>query len=229
MSLVRGFLNRILAIGNDEIQPGIEDERNLDKAFDLGDETANAEEEMNRGETFDPEAGDKSPEEKLREEQRRKTAQRKATRGQIADAVKEFIKRISERKSNDTITTFDVLRLRALLMIVAAAGWAGRESDTGASKVRTSLQVLPVQDGGESWPRLMGQVLFCFFGAKDPAIQHVKLDALHEQVTDDILECWATCFWCLHACLGAPCSKDEGTALARYILPLAGDSTVGRA
>jgi hypothetical protein len=221
MSLVRGFLNRILAIGNDEIQPGIEDERNLDKAFDLGDETANAEEEMNRGETFDPEAGDKSPEEKLREEQRRKTAQRKATRGQIADAVKGFNERISERKSNDTITTFDVLRLRALLMIVAAAGWAGRETDTGNSKGRTSLQVLPVQDGAESWPRLMGRVLFGFFGGNDPAVQHVKLDALHEQLTDDILECWATCFWCLHACLGAPCSKEEHAALARYILALA--------
>ncbi|MFZ1991930.1 MAG: hypothetical protein WAW96_19415, partial [Alphaproteobacteria bacterium] len=189
--------------------------------FDLGDETANAEEEMNRGETFDPEAGDKSPEEKLREEQRRKTAQRKATRGQIAGAVKEFNERISERKSNDTITTFDVLRLRALLMIVAAAGWAGRETDTGNSKGRTSLQVLPVQDGAESWPRLMGQVLFGFFGGNDPAIQHVKLDALHEQLTDDILECWATCFWCLHACLGAPCSKDEHAVLARYILALA--------
>lgn len=221
MSLVRGFLNRILEIGDEDIQPGIEEERNLDKAFDLGDETANAEEAMDRGETFDSDAGDKSPEEKLREEQRRKTAQRKATRGQIADAVKAFNERISERKSRGTLTTFDVLRLRALLMIVAAAGWAGREIDAGGSKGRTSLQVLPMQDGAESWPRLMGQVLFGFFGGNDPAIRHVKLDALHEQFTDDILECWATCFWCLRACLGAPCSKDEHAALARYILALA--------
>jgi hypothetical protein len=221
ISLVRGFLNRILEIGNEEIQPGIEDERNLDNAFDLGDETANAEEAMNRGETFDPEAGDKPPEEKLREEERRKIAQRKATRGQIADAVKGFNERISERKSNNTLTTFDLLRLRALLMIVAAAGWAGRETDAGESEDRTSLQVLPVQDGAESWPRLMGRILFGFFGGNDPAIWHVKLDALHEQLTDDILECWATCFWCLHACLGAPCSKDEHAALSRYIHALA--------
>jgi hypothetical protein len=221
MSLVRGFLNRILQIGDEDNQPGIEEERNLDKAFDLGDETSNAEEAMDQGETFDSDAGDKSPEEKLREEQHRKTAQRKATRGQIADAVKAFNERISERKSGDTLTTFDVLRLRALLMIVAAAGWAGRESDAVGSKSRASLQVLPVQDGAESWPRLMGQVLFGFFGGNDPAIRHVKLDALHEQFTDDILECWATCFWCLHACLSAPCSKDEHAPLARYILALA--------
>ncbi|MFZ2156727.1 MAG: hypothetical protein WAV72_11475 [Bradyrhizobium sp.] len=221
MSLVRGFLNRILEIGNEDIQPGVEQERNLDKAFDLGDETANAEEAMNRGETLDPEAGDKSPEEKLLEEQRRKATQRKATRGQIAAAVTAFNERISERKSSDTLTTFDALRLRALLMIVAAAGWAGRESDAEKSNGRTSLQVLPVQDGAESWPRLMGRVLFGFFGGKDPAIRHVKFDALHEQLTDDVLECWATCFWCLHACLGAPCSKEEHAALARHILALA--------
>lgn len=221
MSLVRGFLNRILEIGDEVTQPGIEEERNLDKAFDLGDETANAEEVMDRGETFDFDADDKSPEEKLREEQRRKTAQRMATRGQIADAVSEFNERISERKSEGTLSTFDVLRLRALLMIVAAAGWGGRDTDVGGSRDRTPLQVLPVQDGAESWPRLMGRILFGFFGGNDPAIRHVRLDALHEQFTDDILECWATCFWCLHACLGAPCSKDEHTTLARHILALA--------
>jgi hypothetical protein len=176
---------------------------------------------LDRGETFGSDADDKSPEEKLRGEQRRKTAQRMATRGQIADAVSEFNERISERKSDGTLTTFDVLRLRALLMIAAAAGWAGRETDARGSKDRTSLQVLPVQDGAESWPRLMGRALFGFFGGNDPAIRHVKLDALHEQFTDDILECWATCFWCLYACLGAPCSKDEHAALARYILALA--------
>lgn len=221
LSLVRGFLNRILEIGNEDVEPSLEDERNLDKAFNLGDETANAEQEMNRGDTLEPEGDDKSPEEKLRDEQRRKTAQRKATRGQIAAAVKAFTERIFERKSGDTLTTFDILRLRALLMILAAAGWAGREGDAGGSTGRTSLQVLPVQDGAESWPRLMGQVLFAFFGSNNPAIRHVKLDALHEQLTDDIVECWATCFWCLHACMGAPCTKEEHATLARYILALA--------
>jgi hypothetical protein len=176
---------------------------------------------MDRGENFDADVDDKSPEEKLREEQRRKTAQRKATRGQIADAVSAFNEQISERRPGDALTTFDVLRLRALLMIVAAAGWAGRETDAEGSRGRTSLQVLPVQDGAESWPRLMGQVLFGFFGGNDPAIRHVRIDALHEQFTDDILESWATCFWCLHACLGAPCSKEEHAALERYILALA--------
>lgn len=220
-SLVRGFLNRILEIGNEDIQLSVEDERNLDKAFDLGDETSNAEEAMNRGESFDPEAGDKSPEEKLRDEQRRKSLQRKATRGQIADAVRAFNERVSQRRSDGTLTTFDALRLRALLMIVAAAGWAGRESDAGDTTGRTSLQVLPVESRAGSWPRLMGQVLFGFFGGNDPSIRHLKLDALHEQLTDDVLESWATCFWCLHACLGAPCSKDEHATLARYILALA--------
>lgn len=66
----------------------------------------------------------------------------------------------------------------------------------------------------------MGRILFCFFGGPDPAIRHLNLDAMHDQFTDDILECWATCCWCLHACLGAPCAKDERAALAKHILVL---------
>lgn len=220
-SLVRGFLNRVLGIEGEDVQSNIDVERNLDKAFDLGDETANAEDAVKRGDSFEPEAGELSPEEKQREQRRQKAVQRKATREQIVDAVNAFGDRIAERKKDGTLTTFDILRLRALLMIVAAAGWNGKDVDVCETHPRTSLQVLPVQGGGESWPRLLGRVLFCFVGGPDPAIRQVKLDALHDQLTDDILECWATCFWCLHACLGAPCSKDERATLAKYILVLA--------
>jgi hypothetical protein len=222
MSLVRGFLNRILEIGNADAQTDMDEEKNLENAFDLGDETANAEEAMDRGETFDADEGEKSPEEKMREEWRRKAVQTKATRSQMADAVTAFNKRISERKSNGTLTTFDVLRLRALLMIVTAAGWGGWEDGTSGSEARTSFQVLPVEDGTEGWPRLMGRLLFAFFGGNVPAIRHVNLDAVHDQLTNDVLECWATCFWCLQACFGAPCSKNEQAALTRFI-PTLGD------
>lgn len=195
-SLVRGFLNRILGIKSADAHSDIDVQQNLDKAFDLGDETTNAEDAVKRGESFEPEAGDVSPEEKRREQRRQKAAQRKATREQVVDAVNAFGDRIAERKKDGALTTFDILRLRALLMIVAAAGWNCKDVDTGETHARTSLQVLPVQGGGESWPRLLGRILFCFFGGPNPAIRQVKLDALHDQLTDDVLECWATCFWC---------------------------------
>lgn len=219
-SLVRSFLNRIIGVGIDDAASGIEAEPDLDNAFDLGDEAVNAEDATTRGDSFEPGAGDLSSKEEQREELWRKATQRKATREQIAAAVAAFSERISQRKRDRALTTFDVLRLRALLMIVAAAGWNGSDADGRAVPARTSLQVLAVEGGGDSWPRLMGRILFCFFGGPDPAIRHLNLDALHDQLTDDILECWATCCWCLHACLGAPCAKDERAALAKHILPL---------
>ena len=219
-SLVRSFLNRIIGVGIDDAAPGIDTERDLDKAFDLGDEAVNAEDATTRGDSFEPGAGDLSSDDEQREALRKKAAQRKSTREHIAAAVAAFSKRISQRKKDGALTTFDVLRLRALLMIVAAAGWNGSDAAGAAHPARTSLQVLAVEGGGDSWPWLMGRILFCFFGSPDPAIRHLNLDALHDQFTDDILECWATCCWCLHACLSAPCSKNERAALAKRILPL---------
>lgn len=221
LSLVRGFLNRLLNIADQSAHTAADEGRELDKAFDLGDETADAERVVDRGEFLDTDPEDGSPEDKQRREKQRQAVQRKATLGQIADAVSAFNERASKLKADDRLTTFDVLRLRALLMIVCAAGWARRSADHAQSKGRTSLQVLPVENGTDSWPRLMGRVLFAFFGGNDPAIRHVQLAASHEQLADDLLECWATCFWCVHACLEAPCSKEEHSVLARYITPLA--------
>ena len=49
-----------------------ETERDLDKAFDLGDEAVNAEDATNCGDSFEPGAGDLSSEGEQREELRRK-------------------------------------------------------------------------------------------------------------------------------------------------------------
>ncbi|WP_441278596.1 hypothetical protein AB7783_20055 [Tardiphaga sp. 172_B4_N1_3] len=218
VSLVRGFLNRILQLGNEEHRT-IEDERALDKAFDLGDETSNAEEDIGRGTGISID-DDTSPELRAREEKHRKKARTKATRDQIANAVLAFNARILKSKSNNGLTTIDILRLRSLLTVIAAAGWAGCDAGEENILAKTSVQVLPVGDSNESWPRLIGRVLFSFFGGADPAIRHVAIDASHKQFTDDLVECWATCFWCLHACLCAPYSKTEHTALQPYLLKL---------
>jgi hypothetical protein len=63
---------------------------------------------------------------------------------------------------------------------------------------------------------VIGWSLFEFFGGKQPAIRHLYLAAEHDQIPDDILECWATCYWCLQACLRAPVSP-----LTRRFKPLA--------
>ena len=43
--------------------------------------------------------------------------------------------------------------------------------------------------------RLIGILLFTFFGQSRPLARAFQLDASLEQVPDDFLEVWATCFW----------------------------------
>lgn len=154
-------------------------------------------------------------EERQERERKRKSARRKATADQIIGAVEEFNESLADRKSSGALKTTDLLRLRVLLMIVAAAGWSD------ASAPLTSLQVLPCQGSADSWPRALGRLLFGFFGGNDPAIRHVQIDQGHDQFTDDMLECWATCFWAVQACLAAPARGQEQTGLARYLTLLA--------
>jgi hypothetical protein len=221
LSIVRGFMNRILGLsGEEDEQPEGDDEAAPGGAFNLGDETGNAEEAVEQGELkglptdLIPAESDESKAQKLK-------AQRKATREEIIEAAEAFVERLGERKKDGTLTTFDILRLRALLMIVAAAGWAGREGRPEDDKPRTSLQVLPVENGGSAWPHALGRILFGFFGGTDPAIRHIRIDAAHDQISDDILESWATCFWAIQACLNAPVTPQARAKFAPVFMPVA--------
>lgn len=75
-------------------------------------------------------------------------------------------------------------------MIVAAAG----KPVEGAGRP-TTLQVLPLSNDADSWPRLMGQLLFAFFGGNRPAVWKLEIEAIHDQLPDDIVEGWATALW----------------------------------
>ena len=92
-----------------------------------------------------------------------------------------------------------MLKLRALIVVVAAAGSNKSELEvTKYAKDGSSLQVLPI-DGLEGWPTLLGRLLFAFFqttstGTK-PFVLQLQIDSEFDQIPDDILECWATCYW----------------------------------
>jgi hypothetical protein len=66
----------------------------------------------------------------------------------------------------------------------------------------------------------MGRLLFPIFGGRDPAIRHLYLRSEHDQIPGDIIECWATCFWCLQACLAAPTSSAAHKRIAHHLKPL---------
>jgi hypothetical protein len=216
LSLVRNFLNRIIGLGDAEDTP--DDEDQLASAFNLGDETSDPDAAMAAaGETgIDP--SQRTADQEAKQERQRLAAQRKASRAQIAQAATQFVKKIGLRKQAGALTTLDILRLRALLMIVVAAGH-GRAA-SALDNETSSLQVLPREDSEESWPRLIGRILFGVFDGADPAIGHVQLETAGEHIAEDILECWATCFWCVQAAFAAPRSATERKLLPKRIGPL---------
>lgn len=220
VSIVRGFLNRILGM-----QPTIEDEPDEEEdvlgkmAFNLGDETENPEQALADGEDFGKSTDEPAQEEPTSDDERkRKVQQKRATREQIIAAVGTFHSRIKARRETGTFSNLDILRLRALLMVVCSAAMPANAKPK--SKL-PDLQVLPAQGDSDCWPLLMGRLIFALFGGKNPAIHELILQSEHDQLPDDIIECWATCYWCLSACLSLPLTKKEAERLTPMLEPLA--------
>jgi hypothetical protein len=218
VSIVRGFLNRIVGLNALQIAAEDDDEDYLKTAFDLGDETEDASGALEAGEEFDRTTALQDSEAIEAEEYSQKARQRKATKDQIVAAVLNFSKRIDLKEDKGQLSTRDFLRLRALLMIICTAAWKGTDKTT--QKGRTSLQVLPVEGDSHSWPIVIGRLLFKVFGGTNPAIRSLKLDPDHDQLPADLIECWATCFWCLQVCLSVPVSSTEAAKIEKYIKPL---------
>ncbi|HLP66664.1 MAG TPA: hypothetical protein VK181_04000 [Rhizobium sp.] len=219
VSIVRGFLNRIVGLSA-LLAAEEEDEEALKAAFDLGDETGDAEAAMAAGEDFELKRKPELRHEPDEEERRRRAKQRKATMDQLVSAANNFSKRIDLKQEQDQLSPRDFLRLRALLMIICAAGWKGKDNEKDKQEGRTSLQVLPVEADPNSWPLVIGRLLFKIFGGRTPVVYRLKLDTDHDQLPADLIECWATCLWCLQACLAAPMSGAERQKIARHIAPL---------
>jgi len=197
VSLVGNFLNRILSIADSASTPA-EDAGMA--GLDLGDETGDAEGALEAGAEF-PAAP--TPARQDTDEQRRKVEHAKATREQIVAAVDQFRQRIGERAGLGQIDSRDVLRLRAMLTILTAAG------QSAAKAAHAPLQVLGLDEKDDGWPKLIGRVLFCFFGGAHPPIHQLVLSAAYDQLPHDFLESWATAFWCCQACLAAAASHRK--------------------
>lgn len=223
LSFVRIFLNRVLALEPaDETGEEADEKSYLSTAFDLGDEVADGQDAIERGDDFGAEARVKAA--KISAEQEEGAAQkwalqRRANRNQIVNAVKAFNIRISARAREGELTPVDCLRLRAILTVVTAAGWTGmdKQSNKGQLTSLTTLQVLPSVGSDDCWPRLLGQILFTFFGGPKPVIHYLRIDDMYDQVPDDLIECWACCFWTLQACLAATKSERSQSRLSYRI------------
>ncbi|MET3414555.1 hypothetical protein [Methylobacterium sp. 1030] len=215
-SSFRSYLNRFLSI--DE-PPEAEANQDFDatNAFDLGDETADAEAALDQGQEFSGTAPHTRTPASPAAKERYDTwvaTRRRGNQGELICAVEELLKMVRTKAHDDGLSVVDMLRLRAFLMILAAAGW--RDTLLPAR----SWHVLPATgDIATAWPRLMGKVLFAYFGGTSPAIHKLKLDSFFDQLSDDILECLGTCIWAIHAAIdGAMRHKDVGAANSLELL-----------
>ena len=113
------------------------------------------------------------------------------------------------QSSGDALTNFDLIRLRALIMILATAASPHAAKSEEIKNASSSLRVLPVEGDQNSWPVVIGRLLFTFFGGNNPAIRLLHLTNEHDQIPGDFNECWATCYWAFQACIHAPMSIKE--------------------
>ncbi|MDQ6436324.1 hypothetical protein RB623_19880 [Mesorhizobium sp. LHD-90] len=219
VSIVRNVLNRIVGLAADDVDD--DDEKVPGGAFDMGDETADAQAALNAGEEFDTEKTRRDEEKRAKTRRRKAAEAMKATKAQIVIATASFRERIRKRKENGALDNHDIFRLRALLMIICTAGWPGAAGKSGKPPLQSRLQVLPAEGDQDSWPVVLGRALFEIFGGNHPAIRHLYLSGEHDQIPGDIVECWATCYWCLQACLTAPLSPRERKRITQYLKPVA--------
>lgn len=190
-SRVRAFLNRALGVAragaDGESRP--DDDREILKALDTGDEVADGASAIEGGLELGQMAG---PRAKTAHPALRRLADARA----FGDAVSAFGKRMAEAKE---IGSKELLRLRALLTAIAIGGFGD------ATRKPTAVQVLPTAANGsaETWPRLMGRTLNVFFGGREPAVRRLELEAVHDRLPTDVLETWATCIWAAETALTA--------------------------
>ncbi len=212
VSHIRAFLNRLIGLSPGQLDLEEEDEAHT-SAFDLGDETGNATDAVEGGAEFSkPTPNSKTTTETEGEKRAQSSRRRRANREQLVGAVADLAATVAEKAEGSGLHCVDLLRLRAILMVLAAAGWDGK------APPKNALQVLPeFGDMEGAWPRLIGKTLFAYFGGRRKAIATLVLDDLYDQIPDDILECWASCIWAIQVTILAASRHREYLSLSRAL------------
>lgn len=140
LSLVRGVLNRIVGAdaGATNLIAEARSDATVAAAFDMGDESA-----VQGSDSDETGSGIEAPKRADRASRSRKAA----TAQQIADAVTAFGTAVRSKREQDGLSAIDLLRLRALLMVVC---WAGLPSSPD-TVTRSDLQVLEMDGSEPTW------------------------------------------------------------------------------
>lgn len=203
---VRSFLNAL--IGKQaplDLAEALEEE-DQEPNLGLGDETSDGAAAMESGDLPPTSAGasgaNQIAESKRQLERRQRYVE--DTQCSIVDGVEAFLKGLREQAQGQLLSVVDLLRLRVVLVVVLGAG--SKKTDLRPKDLNAQVhrrQVLP--SGGEAgWRRLVGRLLYDFFrdhgGTRAPLIKSLRLESDNGLgLPEDVLECWATCFWALCA------------------------------
>jgi hypothetical protein len=216
---VRSFLNALIgkraALDLEEASDDEAPAPNLG----LGDETSDGAAAMESGDlppsSADAAEAKRTAETKRQLERRQRYVQ--DTQRSIVDGVEAFLKGLREQAQGQLLSVIDLLRLRALLVVVLGAG--SKKTDLRPKDLNAQVhrrQVLP-SSGEASWRRLVGRLLYDFFrdhvGTRAPLVKRLRLEPDDGQgLPEDVLECWATCFWAI--CAIRVAVNDAGTSFS---------------
>ena len=214
---VRGFLNALIGkrSGFDFTEEVVSE--GAAPNLGMGDETSDAAADMESGDVQpDAIAAGPAPDAEARRQLRRRQRYVQDTQRSIVDGVDAFLRTLRDQVvGGRSLEAIDLLRLRALLVVVLGAG--SERADLLPRDLVTQVhrrQVLP-SNGDASWRRLVGRLLFDFFrdhgGVRTPLIKSLTLESDDNLgLPEDVLECWATCFWT--TCAMRVAIDDKGMA-----------------
>lgn len=223
---VRSFLNALIgkraALDFEEAAEDVAPPPNLS----MGDETSDGAAAVESGDlqTSSPSDPPKSSTEDSKRQLQQRQRYVEDSQRSIVDGIEAVLKNLRDRAQTDSLDVFDLLRLRALLVVVLGAGSKKanlRPKDLSAPVRRR--QVLPSR-GDASWRGRVGRILYESFRdhtvAHPPLITSLRLEVDDSQgLPEDVLEFWATCFWAICAVrvatddAGAPFEVSERDAM----------------
>ncbi|RQZ15558.1 hypothetical protein DIE15_15295 [Burkholderia sp. Bp9031] len=200
---VRGFLNALIGRGRLPVETGDEDDA-AGQNWSLGDETSNGDGALDNDDRFG--SDDLVSSIKVDAATQRFRRQRQYvndTQKSLIEAVEDFIELLQSEASKRDLDVVDLLRLRALLVVVLGAGSRKSNLMPGDTNTKVSRQQVLPSAGDASWQRRVTRLLYELFRTRSggqPLIARVVVDpGLGSGLPEDVLECWATCFWALCA------------------------------
>ena len=214
---VRSFLNRLLGASEavlevEDEDAGVHDLIQNDEASDSAIPDSGASPSYEGGASAEPVGSTPS----LKEIELAQSRNRRTECDRLLKAVSQFQLRLKEKQEAGSIDTIEMLRVRLMLMIICQAA---HSADTKSVKLLPPDKVLAAEDDRNGWPDIIGRLIFALINGANSPLRQLYFQNINGQVPVDLLECWATCYWCAQACFAAPASAARRQHLEKYLRP----------